>query len=475
MKRELRLLAVCAGFAIGTPWQGTCAEEGRAPFEPLYRQAYELRLRQLGPDHPDTVESLVRLGVLLRTHGRPKDAEPLLREALGALNRSGSPAEQALLELAETLALLGQNAEAEDLYTRALRPGEPATGDPRTMLRIAALREARGNVSGAERAFLDALEQFGNAGPLTDDLRKARAAALNDLGLLLESEGDLDDAETAYRRSADAYAEAFGNDHPGTATARANLAGMLAMRGEAVAAAALLERALDVFRAAYGPRHGNTARLRSRLGEIYEAQGRFEEAEAEYLAVLAAWPERSASRGLALADLGRLAGVRGDLAAAETALSEAVELLQPAMPALAIERAEALDSYGSVLRELGRLDEAQGVLRKALAIRERELGASHSNVALTLVGLAGVLHLHGDLGSAEPLYRRAIGIQERALGPAHPEVGEILYNLAHLEQALGDIPAAENSFRRSAEILSSAYGPDDPFVAKIRAAIRALR
>ena len=475
MKRGLRLLAVCAGFAIGSPWQGLCAEEGRAPFEPLYRQAYESRLRKLGPAHPDTAESLVRLGALLRAHGRPKEAEPLLREALGALNRSGSPAEQALLELAETLAALGENAEAEELYTRALGRGERADGDPRTMLRIAALREARGNVAGAGRAYRDALEQFENAGSLTEDQRKARAAALNDLGLLLESEGDLDDAETAYRQSADAYAEVFGSDHLGTATARVNLAGMLAMRGEAVAAVALLERALEVFRAAYGPRHGNTARLRSRLGEIYESQGRFEEARAEYLAVLAAWPERSASRGLALADLGRLAGVRGDLAAAETALSDAVGLLEPAMPAMAIDLAEALDSYGSVLRELGRLNDALGVLRKALAIRERELGASHSDVALTLVGLAGVLHLQGDLGSAEPLYRRAIGIQERALGPAHPEVGETLYNLAYLEQALGDTPAAENSFRRSAEILSSAYGPDDPFVAEIRAAIRALR
>jgi tetratricopeptide (TPR) repeat protein len=407
--------------------------------------------------------------------GRPEDAEPLLRKALGALNRSGSPPGQALLELAETLVLLGQNAEAEDLYTRALGGGESADGDPQTMLKIAALREARGNSSGSKRAYLDALEQFDNSGPLTEGHRKARATALNDLGLLLESEGDLDDAETAYRRSADDYAEVFGSDHPGTATARANLAGMLAMRGEAAAAAAHLERAIDVFRAAYGPRHGNTAGLRSRLGEIYEAQGRFEEAEAEYLAVLGAWPEPSASRGLALADLGRLAGVRGDFAAAEAVLSDAVGLLQPAPPALAVDLAEALDSYGSVLRERGRLDEAQGVLRKALAIREQELGPSHSDVALTLVGLAGVLHLQGDLGSAEPLYRRAIGIQERALGPAHPEVGETLYNLAHLEQALGDIPAAEKNFRRSAEILSSAYGPDDPFVAEIRAAIRALR
>ena len=278
-----------------------------------------------------------------------------------------------------------------------------------------------------------------------------------------------------YRKSSDAHAEAFGNEHPATAAARANVAGMLAIRGEAVAAKALLERSLAVLRSAYGPRHDDTARLQNRLGEIYEVLGRLEEAEAAYLAALGAWKVPSPSRGLALADLGRLAGVQGDFAVAETTLEEAVGLLQSAKPSLVAELAEAMDSYGSVLRAMGSLVEAERVLRTALSLRERELGESHADVALTLVGLAGVLHLRGALGLAEPLYRRALRIQEETLGPAHPDLGETLYNLAHLAQALGDTMAARNSFERSAEILSEAYGPDDPFVAEIRAALRALR
>ena len=475
MRTGLGLLAVSAGFLAGTPWPAQCQAENRVPFEALYRQAHELRLRQLGPEHPDTIESLVRLGVLLRTHGRAQDAETLLREALDARSRSGVAVEEILLEVAETLAALGRDAEAEDFYSRSLERAESDTGSARTLLRIAALREARGDAAGARQAYLGALEHFEKGGRVADDERKARATALNDLGLLLEAEGELNDAETIYRRSADAHAEAFGKEHPSTAVARANLAGILAMRGEADAATALLERSLTILGAAYGPRHDETARLHNRLGEIYEAQDRLEEAKAEYLAALKAWDEPSASRGLALADLGRLAGVQGNLAAAETTLREAVGLLQSAQPRLAVELAEAFDSYGSVLRTLGSLDEAERVLRKALALREGQLGASHSDVALTLVGLAGVLHLRGELGSAEPLYRRALGIQEETLGPAHPDVGETLYNMAHLAKALGDSAAARTSFERSAEILSQAYGPNDPFVAEIRAALQALR
>ena len=379
MRTGLGLLAVSAGFLAGTPWPAQCQAENRVPFEALYRQAHELRLRQLGPEHPDTIESLVRLGVLLRTHGRAQDAETLLREALDARSRSGVAVEEILLEVAETLAALGRDAEAEDFYSRSLERAESDTGSARTLLRIAALREARGDAAGARQAYLGALEHFEKGGRVADDERKARATALNDLGLLLEAEGELNDAETIYRRSADAHAEAFGKEHPSTAVARANLAGILAMRGEADAATALLERSLTILGAAYGPRHDETARLHNRLGEIYEAQDRLEEAKAEYLAALKAWDEPSASRGLALADLGRLAGVQGNLAAAETTLREAVGLLQSAQPRLAVELAEAFDSYGSVLRTLGSLDEAERVLRKALALREGQLGASHSD------------------------------------------------------------------------------------------------
>ena len=192
------------------------------------------------------------------------------------------------------------------------------------------------------------------------------------------------------------------------------------MRGNAAVAATLLERSVAVLRAAYGPRHHDTARLQNRLGEILEVLGRLDAAEAQYRAALAAWDEPYPERGLVLADLGRLAGVRGDVASAATTLAQAVRVLEPAEDQLAADLAEALDSYGSVLRASGRLDAAEPVLRRALAIRTRELGDSHPDVALSLVGLAGVLHLRGDLEQAGPLYRTALGIQEKAAGASPP-------------------------------------------------------
>lgn len=474
MRSGLRLLAACAGWSAAALCAAQGLPEEAAPFETLYRDAYERRVRESGPEHPDTIASLVRLGAFLRAHGRAEAAEPLLRKALEAEGTSNSVGPDTTVELAKTLTALGRVTEAEDLFQRALELTESGAQSARILLGIARLREDNGNASGAREAYLEALEHFEVGAPLQADTRKSRATALNDLGLLLEAQGMLGEAEEAYRRSAEAHAEEFEIGHPATAAVRANLASALAMRGEAHQAAALMRQSLAVIQAAFGSGHDETARLHNRLGEILEVLGRMEDAEAEYLAALATWHEPSLARGLALADLGRLTGIQGDSAAAEAALAEAIRLLEPAEDAAAIDLAEALDSYGSVLRASGRLDKAESILSEALAIRERELGGSHPDVALSLVGMAGVLHLRGDLAGAGPLYRRALGIQEEALAPDHPDVGETLYNLAHLQRALGDIAGAKDAFERSAEILSVAYGPDDPFVVEIRAALQAL-
>ena len=475
VRARLQSLAACAACLAGTIGSARCLAETRVPFEQLYRQAYELRLGESGPEHPRTIASLVRLGALLRAHGRPSEAEPLLRKALESQGRLSSDGANILLELGETVAAMGRASEAEALYLRSLELVPAGSRGARTLLKIAALREQGGDQGGARQAYNDALEHFEKAGPLPEEEQEARATALNNLGLLLETAGETELAEATYRRSAQAHVEALGDRHPATAAARANLAGMLALRGEAADAAELLEDSLAVIRAAYGPSHDDTARLHNRLGEIYEVLGRLAGAKTQYLAALAAWDQPSASRGMALADLGRLAGVQGDLGAAESALAEAIRDLRAHAAGSYLDLAEALDSYGSVLRGLGRLGEAEQAMSSGLAIRERELGTDHSEVALSLVGLASVLHLRGSLAQAEPLYRRALDIQEQALGPSHPEVGETLYNIGHLKQALGSAADARDAFERSAGILSEAYGHDDPFVAEVRAALRAVR
>lgn len=471
---KLSLLAAMAAMAVGLLWPRHVVAAEPVPFEALYRQAYERLLSQLGPGHPKTVASLIRLGALLSAQGRASDAVPLLRRALVASEEIGEGVATASKELATALEALGRKREAEDMYLRSVEVGGRGRSSAPTLFRVAELRAERGDHSAALVACREALAVFEeHESDLGEAGRRAYADALNHYGMLLESSGD-GNAEAVYRRALAAHSQEFGAAHPSTAAAQANLAGVLASRGDVASAAELLERALRTLEAASDPLARDTARVRNRLGEIYETQGRSTEAEAAYRDALAAWSEPAAERGLVLANLGRLLGVRGDLDAAGRTLKEAVAALEPHADSRPTELAEALDSLGSVLRERSRLGESESALRRALALREASLGSDHEDTALTLVGLAGTLHLGGDLQSALPLYRRALSIQEESLGPDHPEVGETLYNLAHLSLARGDMASAKAALARSLGILSGAYGPDDAFVLEIRAALRDL-
>ena len=471
---KLSLLAALTGMAVGLLSPQHIVAADPVPFEPLYRQAYEQRLGQLGAGHPQTVASLIRLGALLSNQGRASDAVPLLRRALVASEEIGEGVATAAKELATALEALGRKREAEDLYLRSVEAGGRGRLGAQTLVRVAQLRAERGDHAGALVACREALAVFEeHESKLGETGRRAYADALNRYGMLLESSGDRN-AEAVYRRALAAHSQEFGATHPATAAVQANLAGVLASSGDVASAAEFLKRALRTLEAAYDPFARDTARVRNRLGEIYETQGRVAEAEAAYRGALAAWPEPVAERGLVLANLGRLLGVRGDLDIAERTLKEAVAALEPHVDSMTAELAEVLDSLGSVLRERSRLGESESTLRRALALREASLGPDHEDTALTLVGLAGALHLGGDLQSALPLYRRALRIQEESLGPDHPEVGETLYNLAHLSLAQDDVASAKAALARSLGILSGAYGPDDAFVLEIRAALRDL-
>lgn len=474
MSKKLVQLPAAGGIAVGLLFAQLGVGGDQAPFEPLYREAYEQRLRQLGAEHPKTIASLVRLGALLAKHGQAGDAEPLLRRALAASEVIGAGVSDARKELAIALDSLGKGREAEELYLRSLESGRGDQDSASTLVRLAALRTARADDAGAIASYREAVAAFEHRQSELDEAgRRAFAEALNRYGLLLESVGDTN-AVAIFRRAVVAYSNEFGERHPATAAAQANLAGVLASRGETEMAVRLFEQALVTLDTAFEPLARETARVRNRLGEIYETEGRLSDAEAAYRAALAAWVEPAPERGLVLADLGRLLGVRGEFAAAEAALREAIEVLEPHASGWTTGLAEALDVLGSVLRAQSRLEESESALRRALALREKSLGSDHAETALTLVGLAGTLHMGGDLQAALPLYRRALRIQEESLGPDHPDVGETLFNLAHVSLAQGDLVSAKAELQQSFRILSAAYGPSDPFVIEVREALRNL-
>ncbi|MBP7866921.1 MAG: tetratricopeptide repeat protein [Acidobacteria bacterium] len=101
--------------------------------EPLIREALAVREKALGPDHPDTADSLDTLGVLLTRQKKYGEAEQTLRKALAVqegLNPEGAATAGVLLHLADLLKAQGRHGDAQPYEMRAaaiLKKGEPGT------------------------------------------------------------------------------------------------------------------------------------------------------------------------------------------------------------------------------------------------------------------------------------------------------------------------------------------------------------
>jgi len=94
------------------------------------------------------------------------------------------------------------------------------------------------------------------------------AAAHNNLGLVMQAEGDLAGARAAYERALAIDEAVFGPDHPNVARDVNNLGGVLQDLGDHAGARAAFERALAIFEAMLGPDHPNTRIVRGNLASL---------------------------------------------------------------------------------------------------------------------------------------------------------------------------------------------------------------
>ena len=213
------------------------------PFEPLYRQAVEMREKQHGPNHFKVAEALTKLGLYLRNEGKREKAIAPLRRALSIRETAA-----ALDNLASVL----PREEALKLYERSLKLDENAA----TLDKIATLLEDE--PARAEPYARRALEwKRKTLGPAHADV----GTALNNLGLLLEAKGEHGEAAARYKEALSIVARAYGPGHPETAAVLLNLGGLTGDR-------AMVERALRIFEATMGPDSEPAAAAREKLQRL---------------------------------------------------------------------------------------------------------------------------------------------------------------------------------------------------------------
>jgi tetratricopeptide (TPR) repeat protein len=263
------------------------------------------------------------------------------------------------------------------------------------------------------------------------------APSWNNLGILLQQQGDASGAEAAYRRAIALL--------PAYADAHYNLGLVLQQGGLWDAAAAAHGQAL-ALQGAHAGANANRAIVLERLG-------RLDEAERHYAAAAALTPADPALRQRH-ADLLQALGRPDDaLAAYRAAL------------ALAPDHPELLNNLGVLHARCGRADAAEDTYRRLLARHPQHADAWH-NLGLLLTGqrrfdaavaalqtyaglrpddaegwnsLGNACQLQGRHQQAEAAYRRALALR--------PGAAKTINNLAALLQRSGQAGAAEAAYR----------------------------
>jgi eukaryotic-like serine/threonine-protein kinase len=432
----------------------------------------------------------------------------LLEKALefyqGFLEQAGDDAEvrsetgRTYVRVGNIRSFLGQHAEAESAYRRAVELLRPLAADfpaePQYRHHLAdshhglavVLAKAR-RAEEAEAAYREAValhEQLANALPAEPRYRRGLARNHNDLGALLITAGRDQEAEAALRAARDLRGP-LAADFPGVDEYRYDLAvthhalGEVHRRagrtGDAEAefgrARAIMEKLVAEFSGV--PAYlQSLARIHLNRGWLLQMIGRADEAEAAFrrakdllgklVADFSTVPAYRQELARAHHDLGGLLRRADRADEAEAAFGKALVLwdrLIDAFPkslAFPGERANTLNSLGVLFQNAGRLKEAEDTHRQVLKVR-RELAArwpkvpsQRQGLGYSLDNLGWVLGRLGRPREAEEHLREALAVQ-RKLAADFPHVPEYWQELAVTWNHLGGLLEAVGRIREAGD------------------------
>lgn len=205
-------------------------------------QAYSMKNRILGGDHPDSLITLNNLGLCLQSQGKHIAAEGLFRQVLSERRQRLEPDNPAIFRsmnnLATSLQLQKRFREAEHLLKAAL--------------------------AGKRRAF-------------GHDHHETLRSKSN-LAAVLHYQKKTRKAEKIFREIAAAFEEKLGSDHPETLAAYENLASFLRDDSRYQEAESIIREILPRMEEKYGERHAKTMGTMSHLAILLHRQGKYAEA-----------------------------------------------------------------------------------------------------------------------------------------------------------------------------------------------------
>ncbi len=314
-----------------------------------------------------------------------------------------------------------------------------------------------------------------------------RAACLHHLaGVLQVDESGLPEAETNQRGALILRQDFLGSSHPDTAEALVQLGSILERQGRLLEAQSAFQQGLQTLQELPGAPNTQTAMALTRLGSLHLKQQQLGEAEQMYRQataiierVLGPWHPTTAGHRQILAVV--LFG-QGQHDHAEAMFRHVLDVREQVVGTLGAESLLSLDHLGAILLARNELAEAQSMFCRAMAIQKKLLRSWNIVVASSAFKLVVVLMRQAEPPAAGDYWRnklrcayvlcgRALDIRNRVLGRSHRETLICMGLVATLEYRQGTLSAAMTGWARLKHGIASsteAFGREDPLTTALQ-------
>ena len=412
-------------ISIATTRQGDLDKSLR-----LTEAAMDLRIAELGEDHPEVATSYNNLGVLARSKGDYAAARQYHEKALDirsrvlpeihpqiglSLNNLGA------LEYAE-----GNFSRAAEFFERSLALNTQVNGAAHhdtiaslnnygfMKLRLGKLEEAQVALSAVYQYWVDQ----GKA-----EHPNALVTRIN-LATVQRATGDVQGALTEYRELEQLLTAALGEEHPFIAATLHHEARCLLDLGRIADAGKLIARALVIRDSALGPDHPDSADLIRDQGLLALLRNDLQMARAKTTRALdmqrSKLPISHPSLSASATQLGRVALAEGKIDEAMALQRDALSALVALFPEDNVELADAHLEFGRTLLADGATVDAAAHMETARVALAARYGERSWRVAKVDYLLAAAFDIQGRQQDAAALRKVAVSRIEAQLVDSHP-------------------------------------------------------
>ena len=411
--------------------------------------------------NPDFAAAYSSLGRIYQKENRYDEAEKQYEHAVAALEKTGKSADLpfagALAELAWLKSDPGKFPKvASDLYERSLAIHEKVEGGEHVNVAsalafLASAYSVQARYQDAEKALQRALA----IAERSQDLAVS-ASVYFSLGILYGLERSYTKEQSVFEKALAAYEKQSPVDENAIAGTLTALANAYWQAGKYLETAQAAERALSLLERSAPQSYALALALES-LAAAYHGLGRDAEAEgligrAIAISDTSLGPENPGSAS-ARHILGDVYYAQGKYQEAKEAYTRVLRIREQVAPD-SLDTSQTIVNLGDIYRAQGNFAEAERLYDKGLAMRERFLPDSTA-VAWSLIGLGKLYRQTGRNAEAKKSYERALAIDEKVLGPNHPDLAYLFDDMAILNRSTGNLAKALDYSRRATTSLIS--------------------